>query len=51
MERHGYKEKALLLVAGSIFTQKSLAKQLSGFLPKDVAIISYSQAMRFIVIL
>ena len=41
MERHGYKEKALLLVAGSIFTQKSLAKQLSGFLPKDVAIIPY----------
>lgn len=41
MERHGYKEKALLLVAGSIFTQKSLAKQLSGFLPKDVAIISH----------
>lgn len=41
MERHGYKEKALLLVAGSIFTQKSLAKQLSGFLSNDVEIIPY----------
>lgn len=41
MERDGYKEKKLLLVAGSISTQKSLAKQLSGFLPKDIEIIPY----------
>ena len=39
MDRQSDRTRALLLVTGSRFTQKSLAKQLSGFLPEDVAIV------------
>lgn len=41
MDRQSDRTRALLLVTGSRFTQKSLAKQLSGFLPEDVAIVPY----------
>ena len=41
MDRHGDREQTLLLVAGSTFTQKSLARQLSGFLPKDVVVVPH----------